>query len=61
VLSASAFRVGTAAQDSNDRIIYNQTNGNIYYDPDGAGGSAAILFARVADGTVLTAADFFAY
>ena len=61
VLSASAFRLGTTAQDATDRIIYNPANGNIYYDPDGVGGADAILFARVPDGAAVTAADFFAY
>lgn len=57
-LDAAAFRAGTAAGDSSDRIIYDSTTGNIYYDADGTGGIAQILFAQVTPGTLLTNADF---
>jgi Ca2+-binding RTX toxin-like protein len=57
-LAASAFQSGTAAADAGDRIIYNQTTGKIFYDADGSGGIAAVLFAQVNAGTVLTNADF---
>lgn len=58
VLAASAFHTGTAAADADDRIIYDQVSGNIFYDADGVGGAAAILFAQVNAGAVLTNADF---
>ena len=57
-LSASAFHAGTAAADADDRIIYNQSTGFIYYDADGNGAGAKVLFAKVTPGTVLTNADF---
>ena len=57
-LSSSAFRVGTAAGDADDRIIYDQASGKIYYDADGAGAGAKVFFAQVTAGTVLTNADF---
>lgn len=57
-LASSAFRTGTAAQDSDDRIIYDSATGRIYYDPDGTGSAAQVLFARVPAGTALTNADF---
>ncbi|HEX8640658.1 MAG TPA: M10 family metallopeptidase [Allosphingosinicella sp.] len=60
-LSAAAFRIGTAAQDATDRIIYNPDLGRILYDADGAGGVGAIWFATVAAGKVLTNLDFSAY
>ena len=60
-LSADAFVVGTAAADADDRIVYDQAAGFIYYDADGAGGADAVLFARVPAGTVLTNADFVIY
>lgn len=58
-LSAAAFASGAAAKDASDRIIHDQATGRIFYDSDGAGGAAAILFAKVDPGVVLTAADFF--
>ncbi len=60
-LSGGAFRSGTAAADASDRIIYDSATGKIFYDPDGKGGAAQVLFATVAEGTALTAADFFVY
>lgn len=60
-LSASAFHLGTAAADADDHIIYDQATGRIYYDADGVGGAAQILFATVTAGTALTSADFLLY
>jgi Ca2+-binding RTX toxin-like protein len=57
-LAGSAFVAGTAAQDADDRIIYDATTGKIYYDADGNGGGAQTLFARVTAGIALTNADF---
>ena len=57
-LPPGAFRVGTSAQDADDRIIYDQASGALYYDADGAGGAAAVQFATLSAGTVLTANDF---
>ncbi|MFN0193082.1 MAG: beta strand repeat-containing protein [Aestuariivirga sp.] len=36
-LTASAFSIGSGALDASDRIIYNSTNGVLYFDPDGLG------------------------
>jgi Ca2+-binding RTX toxin-like protein len=58
MIAASAFVVGTAAADAADRIVYDQASGRIFYDADGSDAGAAILFAQVAAGTVLTSADF---
>ncbi|HEX8258521.1 MAG TPA: calcium-binding protein, partial [Allosphingosinicella sp.] len=60
-LGEEAFHVGAEAADAGDRLIYNQTSGEIFYDADGTGAAAAILFARVEAGTVLTHLDFAAY
>jgi Ca2+-binding RTX toxin-like protein len=58
-LAGSAFFAGASAHDADDRIIYDSTNGHIYYDADGNGGGAQELFATLAPGTALAAADFF--
>jgi Ca2+-binding RTX toxin-like protein len=55
---AGAFVIGTSAQDADDRLIYDQTTGNLFYDADGAGGSSARLFAVLQPGTPLTVSDF---
>lgn len=60
-LAASAFVAGTAAMDADDRIVYDAATGNIFYDADGSGSAAAILFANLAPGTALTSLDFAAF
>ena len=58
-LAADAFRSGAgAAQDAEDRIVYNSATGNLYYDPDGTGAAAATLFAKLAGAPAITHADF---
>ena len=57
-LASSAFFAGSAAHLSTDRIIYNSANGNLYYDADGTGSGAQILFAHLDAGTALTNSDF---
>jgi Ca2+-binding RTX toxin-like protein len=57
-LSANAFVIGSAALDADDRIIYNTSNGGLYYDADGAGGQAAILFGYLSGVPAITASDF---
>ena len=51
------FVAGTAALDANDRIIYQQSTGRLWFDADGNGTGTKILIADFVDGTVLTAAD----
>jgi Ca2+-binding RTX toxin-like protein len=57
-LDAAAFQAGTAAADASDRVIYDQASGDLFYDADGTGAGAQILFARVDAGTSLTVSDF---
>lgn len=57
-LAPTAFRIGAAAADATDRIIYNFATGALYFDPNGVGGAAQIQFATLAPGLALTAADF---
>jgi Ca2+-binding RTX toxin-like protein len=58
-LSAEAFST-TGASDLNDRILYNTSTGQLFYDADGLGGGAAIQFATLTFpiGGPLTHEDF---
>jgi Ca2+-binding RTX toxin-like protein len=51
------LRYGVAAQDSNDRIIYDASEGVVAYDRDGRGGASAVVFALIDPGTPLTNFD----
>lgn len=57
-LDAAAFHTGAAAADANDRVIYNNRSGALFWDADGNGGIAAVQLAQVGRGLNLTAADF---
>ena len=57
-LAADAFFIGAAAQDAEDRIIYNSATGALLYDRDGTGASAATQFATLSGGLALTENDF---
>jgi Ca2+-binding RTX toxin-like protein len=57
-LDAAGLFTGSTAHDADDRVIYNIATGNIYYDDDGNGPDAQLLFAHVTAGTALTNADF---
>ncbi|WP_342149945.1 matrixin family metalloprotease [Methylorubrum sp. SB2] len=58
-LAATAFKnAGTAAIDLDDRIIYRQTTGELFYDADGSGKAAAVKFAVLDNKAALTAHDF---
>ena len=59
VLSASAFCVGAAAADADDRIVYDSTSGAMYYDADGTGAIGQVQFATlVSPPGGVTNADF---
>jgi serralysin len=59
VLSAAAFRVGAAAGDADDRIIYDNASGALYYDADGTGGIGQVQFATLVSHPLgVTNADF---
>lgn len=46
-----------AAQDSTDRVIFNTTTRQLFYDADGNGAGAAVLIATLQSGTSLAATD----
>ncbi|WP_375404512.1 hypothetical protein [uncultured Sphingomonas sp.] len=57
-VAADRFVLGTAAQDADDRLVYDQATGRLLYDADGSGAGAGVLFAMLTPGTVLSAASF---
>jgi Ca2+-binding RTX toxin-like protein len=54
---AGNFRSGVAAVDADDRIIFDREGNKLYYDADGVGGSAQVLFATLEVRSLITAAD----
>jgi Ca2+-binding RTX toxin-like protein len=58
-LASGAFVTGTAAQDADDRIIFDAATGVVYYDSDGTGAAAAVQFATLQPGATLTSSDVF--
>ena len=57
-IKSSAIWIGSAAHDSDDRIIYDNFTGALYYDPDGIGAKAAVQFAQLDANLKLTHKDF---
>ncbi|MBH0185043.1 MAG: calcium-binding protein, partial [Nitrospira sp.] len=61
-LQASAFRAGagvTTAGDADDRIIYDTTTGDLYYDANGTAAGGPIKFATLVNTPgALTVSDF---
>jgi Ca2+-binding RTX toxin-like protein len=57
-LALGSFRLGKAAVDANDYLIYDDATGALYYDADGNGVAAAVQFAAFSAAPALTYADF---
>jgi Ca2+-binding RTX toxin-like protein len=47
VIAAANYKVGTAAGDANDYLIYNPATDKLYYDNDGSGARAAVQIATI--------------
>ena len=58
ILNADAFHIGTGAADAEDRIVYNSTNGGLYYDVDGTGSQSKVLIASLRANLAMTNLDF---
>ncbi|GHC50356.1 calcium-binding protein [Neogemmobacter tilapiae] len=58
VVDKNHLRIGNAALDANDFLIYNKATGALFYDADGNGVGEKVQFAAVTAGTNLTNADF---
>ena len=61
VLAADAFRANTngLATDSTDRIIYETDTGKVFFDADGNGSGAGVLFATLNPSLAVSSLDFF--
>jgi serralysin len=57
-LLEAAFGEGTEATTADQRILYDQNSGNIFYDADGSGAIDPVVFARLTGGTALDHSDF---
>ncbi|MCP5229071.1 S8 family serine peptidase [Accumulibacter sp.] len=57
-LAVDSFRLGTAAVDADDYVIYDSGTGALYYDADGSGTGAPAQFAALGSGLALTNLDF---
>jgi Ca2+-binding RTX toxin-like protein len=58
MLAKNLFKIGTAATDADDRIVYNKAAGVLSYDPDGAGGAAQVQFAVLQNKAAISHLDF---
>lgn len=60
VLSADGFHANTTgmATDSTDRILYETDTGKVFFDADGNGSGASVLFATVDPNLAMTNLDF---
>lgn len=58
VLAADMLMFSFVAKERDDRIIYDQTTGNLWLDMDGSGNTTPILFANLSNHPTLSADDF---
>ncbi len=55
------FFAGAAAHDADDRIIYNQATGQLWYDADGNGAGTAQLIATLSNRSAMSATDIWVF
>ena len=58
MLNAASLKIGAAATDANDYVIYNSNTGALLYDADGNGAHAPTQIALLGTHLALTNADF---
>jgi serralysin len=59
-LKSSSFQVGAAAKDKNDRFIYNNVTGALFFDADGRkGGFAQVQIAQLSAGLNMTSQNIY--
>ncbi|MDQ0322940.1 Ca2+-binding RTX toxin-like protein [Pararhizobium capsulatum DSM 1112] len=61
VLTSAAFRIGAAAEDADDRIIYNAATGALTYDYNGVVGGGDTTFAMLPVNLALSNTDFLVF
>lgn len=57
-LDQERFVLGAIATDNNDRLLYSQSTGALFFDADGTGNQRAIKLAMLNRGTALTYQNF---
>jgi Ca2+-binding RTX toxin-like protein len=57
-ITRGEFRIGSTAQDDNDRLLFNDQTGVLRYDADAEGGDRAVVIALVVDVATLSYDDF---
>ena len=57
VLSESQFSLGSAATRASDRLIYDASNGSLYFDSDGIGAAQQTLIAQLSTQPELSHSD----
>jgi Ca2+-binding RTX toxin-like protein len=57
-LAASRFTIGAAATTTSQRFIYDSSNGNLFFDVDGLGGTSQVQIAQLSTGLALSNTNF---
>jgi len=57
-LAATDFSSSGPTRGDGPQILYDQSSGYLFYDPDRTGDASAIAFARIANGATLSASSF---
>lgn len=57
-IASSTFYRGTKAHDTDDRLIYNKTTGDLFYDSNGSASGGSVQIADLSTGLSLTYKNF---
>ena len=60
-ITPEQFILGSAAADVNDRFIYNQNTGALFFDADGTGATEQVQFVTLSTGLAMTNANIFVF
>ena len=58
MISSDMLTIGSSADDSSDRFIYNSASGDLFYDSDGRGSSQQTKLVNLDAGLALTSNNF---